>query len=481
VTGTRSPARPHPDRVRDLVRRQLPLLVVVGVLLVTVRLAAAPLTNYDTYFHLRFGREFLDGSWSLREPGSVTTFGTADWVPTQWLPELVMAQMEDWFGLPGVAWLSGLLFLTLAVTVYAAARRWSDPIVAALVLILALIACTTGLSMRPQVISYILVTVTVAAWLRAGETLRAPWWLVPLTWLWAMCHGMAPVGILTGLVATAGIALDGRATVRTLARLLAVPVASSVVFALSPVGPGLLPAVLRVSSRAEYFPEWGPPDFSSRYGVSLLVLLGAAVVPLVRRGGATWLTVGLLALGAGWAVYSTRTVPLAACLLVPLAAASLQGLLGPPQPLVRRERLVLLGSWVAGLALVAALVPHTSDRPVDQPPWLDPALTALPAGTPMLNGSSLGGYLIWRYPDLDLMLNGYGDIYTDAELARNSRIENVAPGWLEDVRQSGVRYALVAPGSRVAYGLRAQGWTEVVGDARLQLLVPPSGWMDGPA
>ena len=25
---------------------------------------------------------------------------------------------------------------------------------------------------------------------------------------------------------------------------------------------------------------------------------------------------------------------------------------------------------------------------------------------------------LWRYPDLDFVMNGYGDIFTDAEIAR---------------------------------------------------------------
>ena len=80
-------------------------LVLAGIFVALARLASFPLDNYDTYFHQRFGHEFLTGQWSLRHPGSVTAFGTAHWVPTQWLPQLVMAQTEDWFGLPGVAWL----------------------------------------------------------------------------------------------------------------------------------------------------------------------------------------------------------------------------------------------------------------------------------------------------------------------------------------------------------------------------------------
>ena len=93
-------------------RTAFPCLVLVGILVSLVANTARPLTNTDTYFHLRFGHEFLEG-WSLRHPGSVTTFATADWVPTQWLSEVVMARTEDWFGLAGVAWLSGLLEVLL--------------------------------------------------------------------------------------------------------------------------------------------------------------------------------------------------------------------------------------------------------------------------------------------------------------------------------------------------------------------------------
>src|ERR1700744_5113425 len=99
-----SPARS--TRARRWLRRAraaFPWLVGIGVLVSLVVNTASPLTNTDTYFHLRFGHEFLHG-WSLRHPGSVSTFATSDWVPTQWLSEVVMARTEDWFGLAGVAW-----------------------------------------------------------------------------------------------------------------------------------------------------------------------------------------------------------------------------------------------------------------------------------------------------------------------------------------------------------------------------------------
>jgi hypothetical protein len=173
-------------------------------------------------------------------------------------------------------------------------------------------------------------------------------------------------------------------------------------------------------------------------------------------------------------------VPVAACVLAPLAASALQQGLGAPRPVARSERLAVAGALVTALALLGALVPHTSSQPVAEPEWLDPTLSALPSGTHVLNTSSLGGYLVWRYPRLDFVMNGYGDLYTDAELERNASIENLAPGWVQQVKDTGVRYALLSARGRLAYALRQQGWTEINGDDELELLQPPAGWSGGP-
>src|SRR4051794_30934678 len=174
-----------PDHVLARARAAFPWLVLVGILGFLLANTARPLTNTDTYFHLRFGQELLDG-WSLRHPGSVSTFATRHWVPTQWLSEIVMAKTADWFGLAGVGWLSGFLEIALFVTLYVVCRDRAEPLVAAVVTAVALFAMQNGLSMRPQVISYLLVAVVVGAWLRTGHDRRVRWWLVPLVWVWAM-------------------------------------------------------------------------------------------------------------------------------------------------------------------------------------------------------------------------------------------------------------------------------------------------------
>lgn len=456
------------DFVTRLVRRALPMLLLLGSFAGLARLAAKPLTNFDTYFHLRFGEEFRTGHWSLWHPGHVSTLEHAHWVPTQWLTQVVMSQMEHWFGLSGVAWLSGLLFVGYALTLYLSSRRRASLLVVGALMPFALGASASGLSMRPQVISYAACAVTAAAWVRARETGRLPWLLVPMTWVWAMCHGMWPVGVVTGVAAAIGIILD-----RGPRRMLLVPLACLLAGGLTPVGPRLYGAVLLVDSRGKYFSEWGPPHFTQPQCLMLLVLLAAALVPMLRRGSNSSFDIVMLLVIGGWAVYSQRTVPVAAALVMPFATASLQGLIGPARPADRRERLVALGGAALSLAVLACVVPFTADKPPTEPLWVERALTAMPAGTTVMNDDGWGGYLMWRYPNLNVAYHGYGDVYTDRELELRHKILTLEPGWPEAMASLHAQYALYQPSSSFAYALAGRGWTVVRRSKDVELLKAP--------
>jgi len=458
-------------------RTVLAVLVVLGILVSLVVNCARTLTNTDTYFHLRFGQEFLDG-WSLRHPGSVSTFATRDWVPTQWLSEIVMARTEDWFGLAGVAWLSGFLEVALFLVLYVVCRDRAEPLVAAVVTAIALLAMQNGLSMRPQVISYLLVAVVVGAWLRTARDGRARWWLVPLVWLWAMLHGMWPVALVIGAVAVLGLALD-RAPGRLLVRAAAIPVASAVVAALTPVGPELYTAVAAVGSRSQYFAEWGAPDWTSWEFGALALLLALTVVARWRRRHNPWTELLLVGLAAAFAFYSERTVPVAAAMLAPLLAGPLQDLVGPRTTADRREPLVVAGGALAALVVLAVAVPFTSADPPAQASWMDPTLSALPAGTKVLDDWDQGGYVMWRYPQLDLMMHGYGDTFTTDELRRNTTLIALGPGWEESLHASGARVALLRPWSSLAAVLAQQGWRTVHESDAFVLLRAPASWVSG--
>jgi hypothetical protein len=461
-----------------LSRRVVPGLLVVGILSLLTLKASWPLSNFDTYFHLRFGYEFLHG-WSLRHPGEISTFGTAHWVPTQWLPEIIMAKMEAWFGLGGVAWFSGVQMLLYGATLYWAGRRFADPMVAAPLMAVAIVASNDVLSMRPQIVSFVLVSVTATLWLRWRPENRLPWILVPLTWFWATYHGMWPLGIVISLTAGVGWLIDhsvatGRIERRDL-RVLLIPLLQIVVAGLTPVGPDLFKAVLLVNSRSQYFSEWAPPDFTQKTSLAVLLLFTLAVLPRLRTGNIPWQQGALIWLGLGFMVYSHRTVPAAAALLVPLAAIAVSG--GRSQRVPRWEWAAIAGFCVAALTVLALVVGHTADKPPSQPSWVQGQLGGLPNGTPFYAEETWSGYLMWRYPNLDLVTHGYGDVFTDAELRRNQEIADVVPGWDVDLRKTGVTEALLAPTNRLAYALQAAGWTTVRSSSDAVLLAAPSDWL----
>lgn len=466
------------DRGRDFLRtRAIPSLVLAGTIAALVRASALPLNNTDTYFHLRYGHEFLNG-WSLRDPGSVSTFATAHWVPTQWLPEMAMAKVEDWFGLAGVAWLSGLQILALVVTLYLVSRRWGSRLLVSVLVMAATSASYLSMSMRPQVLSYLLVVISLGAWLRTRDDGRLRWWLIPLTWLWAMVHGMWPIGIGLGCLTLVGLALDHALPRRDLVRGTAIPLLSAVAAACTPVGPELYAQLVRVQDRAHFFSEWGRPDPVSFSWIVLAMVLVVAVVSLVRVRPVRWLDVLLVAVCVLCSLWSWRTVPVAAVMAVPVVAILSGRRQRSRVPLERLERMLVLGSAALALVLLAIWVPFTSRAPLAEPDWLDPSMRSLPAGTKVVDAWDLGGYLMWRYPQLDPLMHGYGDSFTVAELQRNLDIQEVSPGWEAELRRTGCTVAVVRPTSQLAPALLRAHWTVVHRSPHLLELEAPRGWTD---
>jgi hypothetical protein len=447
--------------------------VVAGVVIAgkVVLAATAPLINPDTYFHLRFG-QLLTGPWRPWRTGSLDHYGTAHWVPTQWLSELGMNGVESWWGLPGVAVLYAVVLVGLLTLWYAAVRRNADPMPTLLLTGLAFVIAADSLSARPQTISFVLATVVTLAWCRARESGRIPWQLVPLIWVWSMLHGMWILGVAISLVAVVALRLERR--LPTTALLL--PVAAFLATFATPAGPRLPLAVFQVNSRSAYFPEWAPPSFTSVTGVAALVLLGVGVLLLARSPGATLFEMAMIGTAAIFTVYSLRTVPVAACLLIPVIAPHLQALIGPRLAVSRLERVLVTGLAVLAVAATALIAPHTADKAPAFTSDFDAQFADLAPGTPVLTEWPDGGPLLWTHPGLDFPFHGYADVYTDQELSTYAGMFGLAPDWDGTLRGLGIRDALLPTDDALTYALRQAGWTRInTADDRV-FLVAPTGW-----
>jgi len=144
-----------------------------------------------TFWHIRTGEWMIDHLQVLRtDPFSQSE---SDWIPTQWLAEIVMAFAYRFAGFAGVTTLSSIL---IAAWVSILARRWflsgMHPILVWFFAILVLMVGAIHFLARPLLINYLGITM-VSYFVVDFENRRvkALWllWYFPLAIFWANCHG----------------------------------------------------------------------------------------------------------------------------------------------------------------------------------------------------------------------------------------------------------------------------------------------------
>lgn len=443
----------------------MPLALVCGALALVARRAAQPINDPDDWWHLRLGNDLI-AQRSLSTPDHWSSFATLRWVPTEPLPEIVSAYVQRWFGLPGLSVLFCLAAVFVVVAVHVTNRREAALLPAAVATVFVVLAGSASLTARPQLVSFALLPVVVAAWLQTERDLKARWWLVPLVWVWSLCHGFWIFGVALGFLFVLGIVVSRRADVRTLARLAGVASASFAVVALNPVGLGVLEAPFAVQSTSQYIKEWQRTDLlSARPLAAVAMIVGTAVIWAVTRQGVTSSRVLLLLSAAFFLWYAARLVVVGGLVAGPLFAGALDHLVARSDPHTERDHrftrselgTVGVGALLCVLA-VAVAAPRVADTPADVPLGLDARLDGLPAGTPVFNAYQLGGWIAWRHPDLDQYIDGLITPYSVPHVRDYVRIEATDPGWYRLLLASKAPVALLGSDSALAAGLERKGW-----------------------
>ena len=453
-------------------------VVAFGLLLVGLsRSAAGGVSDPDTPWHILAGRHlWATGQFVGADP--LSSFTTEPWVLNQWLPDLLFAGAERLAGLGGVLWLAQLGRVAICVAVYVTCRRRAGALPAALGAGAAVLGTADSLSPRPQLVGFVLLAITVDAWLRTAGDLHPRRWLLVVGYVWACSHGTWVAGVTVGLATVAGLVLPSnrprRATSRDLARLAVIPVGTLALAAATPVGPALFTSFHTVRAVSPYIQEWRLPTLESpSVLVTVALLLLPPLVWLVRRRLPPWPQLALWLVAAGWGMSSMRTVAVGAIIVAPLAAESLDSVLGRERAVVSRgERRVLAAAAAVALglsALLAALGPVT---PTKVPVALDDALDALPGDTVIYNTDLLGGWLLWAHPELDHTADTRWELY-GAERAREYlAVANAAPGWRAGFERFRPGAVLVEEHVALVRALEREGWRIAGRDAGYLLLVP---------
>jgi len=454
--------------------RWMPFLLIPGLMGVAARQGFHPIGDPDTWWHLRLGDDIWR-TWNLTDPAPWTRFATEHWVTTQWLPEVVASRFEHAFGLAGVVWLwcAGLVLITAVI--YLVCRREADILAATLATLVAFIGMSSTLTPRPQLVSFILLLIVTSAWLRTARDLRPRWWLIPLSWLWACSHGMWFSGIAVGAAVVVGLILDRRIRGAIVLRLLAIPVLSLLMAAVTPVGPRLLLSPFAVGEVTQFITEWAPPSIHDLSPAVTAVMIAVVTLTWARGKRVAWTHIILLLLATCWALLSARTVTLGAAITAPLLAAALQSLLPDHAPKITRGEVAALSASVAAvLAMVSLLLPGSMGTPANVPNGLNASLDQLPPHTVIFNDFTLGGWLLWRHPTLEPVIDGRAEAFPKTQFQGYIKTSQVSTGWERFLETTNSKYALVEEHSPLANALEERlHWRTLGTDEGKVLLAAP--------
>jgi hypothetical protein len=466
------------------------LLLVLAVLTVRSRF-----DDPDMWWHLKTG-EII---WTTHTIPTTDLFSYTTnhhaYVPHEWLAQLLIYGAYRLGGYPGL--MLWLCFFTAALlltgyylcTLYS--RNAKTGFLGALTIWL---FATIGLSVRPQMVGYLLLVVELLL-LHLGRTHSPRWFfaLPPLFAIWVNCHGSFFLGIIVVGVSFfsslfnfqkgALVALQWQPHSRRM--LLVALILSIAALFLNPIGVRQtvypLATMFYQPINLSQVEEWKPLQFGDARSVALLgVLAGILFLGIRRRTKLLWHEVLLLAF-ASWAAASHRRLLfafgiLAAPVLSRAVSTSWQGYIAQwDRPALNAVFLV------ASLLSVFWAFPdrHTLARQVEQksPTKAVKFMKTHHLSGRMLNEYSYGGYLIWEAPENPVFVDGRADIFEAtgvlAEFGNWATLQSDPHTLLDRYSIDFCVLARQAPMVRVLPLLRS--WTAVYADENAVIFVRAGG------
>lgn len=445
----------------------------------------------DTFWHIAVGERILNTHhWPTRNYYSFTT-PNSEWLSYEWLGEVPMALASRLGGSRALMALLMLLVSAMVLLVYYYASLWSgNPKSAFAACAATLPLLCTCFSVRPQLLGYIALLITLICLERYRRGREKPLWLLPLVFvLWVNTHGSFVLGLvaiaiywLAGLKGFRLGNLEGKAWLPRERRHLAwVFFLCVAVLFINPYGPHMLLYELDIASQhinLTYFEEWQPLPFNEFTGVWFLILSSVFMVGwFARRHTQRLEALALVLFAACLACFHQRFVVFFAIAVAPALAELLSPLFPAHGP--EKDRPVLnasiMGALVVGMVAFFPSAPRLQ-RLIDlnQPRRAVDYLRAHPVPEPMFNDDFWGGYLIWAFEGKHkVFIDGRSDAYEPSGvLADYIRIIQPAPQALSLLEKYGVRSCLIERSGSLCALLDAQpGWHRVYQDDLSVLLV----------
>ena len=399
------------------------LLVVLAVLSVRGRF-----DDPDMWWHLRTGQII----WTTHTVPLADQFSyTSDQhvrIPHEWLAQVLIYGAYRLGGYPGLMLWLCLLSAALLIASYVLCWTYSgNAKVGFLGALIIWLFATSGLSIRPQMIGYLLLILELLL-LHLGRTRNPRWFflLPPLFAFWVNCHGTFFPGLVIGVAVLLcslitfrlGPIVPSSWDSRTRQMLTLALMLSIAALWLNPVGAKQvfypLNVMLHTPINLNQVEEWMPLQLNDGRGFGFLAVLGSIfLVMILRRSELFWDELLLLVLGIGVAANHRRMVFVFGILAAPILSRLLSPLWDGYH--AEEDRAVPNAVLIAASLLIAF--------------WSFPGLRNLTAqvdkGSPvkavefikthhlsgrMLNDYTYGGYLTWAAPEQPVFVYGGADI-----------------------------------------------------------------------
>lgn len=440
-------------------------------------LAALSEVQPDFWWLLRAGQDIWHtGRVPLVDHYSYTAAGR-DWPNHEWLWEASAYALHHVGGMPLVAASTALMvYLTLRVLLrLTEATGYVVPIL----LVTTVPLLSVSWTMRPQVTSLLLFSVTMLA-LRRDQL----WWIPPLFLVWANLHAQVVMGgallaTATALAAVRWLRLRTGQERARVQRLVLVSAASAAATLVTPLGVGLWAYVLGANGRPgqHAIQEWHNAFEVNAAALWFWVVAGLVALAAVRRPerlrdwSAQVPLAGALAM-APLALLAVRNIPFFVVPAVPLLMTLLEFRTRRAIGTVPRAPLVLAAVGLVAAVAVAvtwAFGPRALGwRPVS--PALASALRACPGN--LFNGYETGSALIWWTPDVKVFVDNRQDPYPPQVI--DSLFGLTRSNYRGVFDRYDVRCALTDADLPLASVLQAEGWRATYTSQTESLWVPPS-------
>ncbi len=487
-------------RLGALLRRCTSFPVLMGALLVAANfgLQRSLRVDPDTWMHIKLGQSILEtGHWPTGDIYSFTAYGVFR-MAFEWGGEVLIALAHRLGGLRGMDVLLIVLSSGIVVLLYYYAHlRCGKSKAAFLGTAVALPLATLCFTLRPQLLGFIFLLVTLICLERYRQGCqRTLWILPPLFLVWINTHGSFALGLFvlgvywaSGLV---GFSWGGLHAERwrhdQRIHLALVFLLSVLVLPINPYGGRL---VVYPIDMAFFQPvgvtnvqEWQPIPFGFwQAKLFLLVFIAFIVVVVALRLQYRLEELGLFLFAAFSTFLHARFLILFAILLAPIVASILSRWAPPYKPAIDKYALNASLILIAILGM-ARYLPSEAELEKNMatayPAQAVEYLRQHPAPGPMFNDYGFGGYLLWTMgPTRKVFIDGRADLYEQTgAFSDYMSVVNLKPEALAILQSYHIQSCLVQPDAPLATLLRAlPDWQRVYADkvAAVFVRLPKSG------